>query len=215
MLPHLLIERSFPTPVGVVNCGLSSNKNIIKITDNVTYDNGKSIVFQTLAHIIEVITFKSRLPLYNGQSVTDREGWIWRITKNELEKEILELHCLLTDFPTGIQLGGDPGEHLDAISANNNDWMLHIGTEDGEVMHFRALNDDGMPSRFMDSLGFSQSFTSMQLNGMITNVPELIIGEKVHFHYLTAYDKYEERTVNTWLAVDEFKHKLENWIGVW
>jgi hypothetical protein len=32
---------------------------------------------------------------------------------------------------------------------------------------------------------------------------------------LTAYDKKDEQKVNTWLAVDEFKGKLENWIGIW
>ncbi len=215
MLPHLLIEQSFPTPIAMVVCGLSSDQDILKITDRIQHDNGESVVFQTSSHTIELITFKQRMPLYNGRSVEDCKGWIWRITKDNADDETLELHCSLTDCVEGLTSGSDPGEHLDSIIADNKEWMLHIGTEDGEVMHFRALNDDWMPLRFKDRLGFSESFTHLQLNGMVTPVPELTAGERIHFHYLTAFDKYNEIVLNTWFAVDAFKRQLENWVGVW
>jgi hypothetical protein len=147
---------------------------------------------------------------------TDCQGWLWRISKEKSANEKIELQCKRTDFPAGIELGGyDCGEHLDAIAFNNNNWKLHIGTEDGEVLQQRALDDDWMPTRYSDELGFYHSFTSIESNGLITKVPELIEGERIHFHYITAYDKYRSDTANTWLAVDESKRRLENWIGIW
>ena len=55
----------------------------------------------------------------------------------------------------------------------------------------------------------------MLKEGFETEIPELHVGEQIHIQYLSAYDKKNPESVNTWLAVDEFKRKLENWIGVW
>jgi len=215
MLDHLLIEQSFPTPIGTVNCGLTCTDSKIAIVGYNTYDNGKSIVYNTASYIIEIITFKQRLPLYNGESVKDCQGWVWRIIKENAKSERIKLHCSLNVSANSVLIGSDSGEHLDAVAASNDKWTVHIGTEDGEVMHARALIDDWMPTRYVDELDFTKSFTSLKLNGFITHVPELTVGERIHFHYLTAYDEFNETKVNTWLAVDEFKRELENWIGVW
>lgn len=64
-------------------------------------------------------------------------------------------------------------------------------------------------------MDFYQSVTEMKQNGFVTKIPNLNKGEKIHIQYLTAYDKKDDQKVNTWLAVDEFKRKLENWIGIW
>lgn len=102
-----------------------------------------------------------------------------------------------------------------ATQADNNDWTLHIGTEDGEILNSRAENDDWFPSRLKNKVDFYQSISEMKQNGFVTKIPDLNKGEKIHIQYLTAYDKKDEQKVNTWLAVDEFKRKLENWIGIW
>jgi hypothetical protein len=216
MLPYLLIKEKFETPLGVVECGLSSSELSIEAIDKKQYDHGESTVYRTSSHIIELITFKRRLPLFNGDVVKDTAGWIWKITKEIDSSETFKLHCLLTPSDVSIKLNGsDPGEHLDSAYMNTEEWMLHVGTEDGEIMHNRALNEDWMPSRFKNQLSFQGSFTSVQPDGLVTIVPELDFGEHIHFHYLVAYDQQSEVKVNTWFAVDEFKRNLENWIGVW
>ncbi len=54
----------------------------------------------------------------------------------------------------------------------------------------------------------------MKQNGFVTKIPELNKGEQIHIQYLSAYNKKVENKVNTWLAVDEMKKKLEEWIGI-
>lgn len=216
MLPDLLIEQQFQTPIGVVSCGLNSSNSFIKLIEQRQYDHGNSTVYSTSTHCIELITFKRRLPLFNGEAVEGTMGWIWRITKEQDGAESLRLHCTLSPSDANVELvGSDPGEHLDSALMHNQEWMLHIGTEDGEVMQSRALNEDWMPLRLKGELEFSHSFTEVQANGLITKVPELKQGEGIHFHYLAAYDKQSDVKVNTWFAVDEFKRNLENWVGVW
>jgi hypothetical protein len=54
----------------------------------------------------------------------------------------------------------------------------------------------------------------MKENGLKTEIPLLNQGEILHLQYLAAYDKRNVEKVNTWLAVDQDKRRLENWIGI-
>jgi hypothetical protein len=214
---HNLIDRKYKTPLGIVNCGLKSDKPTIDFLEKKTYENGSSEIFRTNSCLIELIEFKIRIPIYNGDTLTDSQGWIWRITKQRDGLETIQLNCSLIDFESRIEFDTATGEHLDAIEASDNEWILHIGTEDGEVMNSRAKNDDWFPERLQNKVDFYQSITEMEKNGFKTKIPDLQLNERLHIQFICAYDKRTEdkNKVNTWLAVDEFKGKLENWIGVW
>lgn len=212
--PTTDIKREFKTPVGVVRCGLICNRQASSI-ETKKYENGSSEIFKTDGHKIEIVSFKIRVPLHNGENLTDSFGWIFRIEKTTDLDEKLETYCLLDKINDEITFDTATGEHLDAIQADSNEWTLHIGTEDGEILNSRAENDDWFPPRLKNKVDFYQSVTEMKQNGFVTKIPNLNKGEKIHIQYLTAYDKKDDQKVNTWLAVDEFKRKLENWIGIW
>lgn len=208
------LKQEFKTPLGVVHCGLICNRQE-SVIETKKYENGNSEIFKTDGHKIEIVSFKIRVPLYNGDTLTDSFGWIFRIEKTADIDEKIETYCLLDKISNEIMLGPNTGENLDAIEAYNDEWSLHIGTEDGEILNSRAENDDWFPPRLKDKVDFYQSITEMKQNGFVTKIPDLNNGEKIHIQYLTAYDRRDEQKVNTWLAVDEFKRKLENWIGIW
>ncbi len=216
-MKHKLIDKKYNTPLGIVNCGLLGDKTVIECIENKTYENGQSEIYKTNSFQIELIEFKIRIPLYNGDVLTDSQGWIWRIIKQQDDLESIQLNCNLIDFDSNTDFDTATGEHLDAIEASNNDWILHIGTEDGEVMNWRAKENDWFPERLQDKVNFYQSITKMEKNGFKTKIPDLKLNERLHIQYICAYDKRSDdrNKVNTWLAVDEFKRKLENWIGVW
>ncbi len=212
----LLKENSFFTPFGTVTCGISSFQNFYEVTGENEYEHGQSISFNTRSYNVEFVTFKRKLPLYNGKTVEDTFGWLWRINKVSADEESIQLHCLLKEHDKDAQLSGaDCGEHLDAVMIENGTFVLHIGTEDGEIMHSRALLGDGMPLRLKNSLNFHHSFHQLHPNGFTTAIPSLAVGESIHFHYLSAFNKKNENSINTWLAVDAFKRDLENWVGIW
>lgn len=211
---HRLIEKIFKTPLGTVNCGLTSDKSLITLIENKTYENGQSEVYKLTDYQIE---FKARMPLYNGGMLTDSNGWIWRIIKKQDSSEKIQLDCRLTEPIADINYDIATGEHLDSIEASNNEWILHIGTEDGEILNSRAVDNDWFPSRLKNKVDFYQSITDMKKDGFVTKIPDLKMDERLHIQYLCAYDRRnnDRDNVNTWLAVDEFKRKLENWIGIW
>jgi hypothetical protein len=212
---HELIKKIFATPIGTISCRLTSNKPYITLIENKTYENGQSEIFKTNAYQIELVEFKVRLPLYNGSILTDSRGWIWRIYKQQNNFENLHLDCELIEPTDDINYDFATGEHLDAIEASNKDWILHIGTEDGEVLNSRAAYNDWFPNRLQNTVDFYQSITEIKTNGFTTNIPNLRINEKIHIHYICAYDrrKNDPENINTWLAVDEYIRNLENWIG--
>ncbi len=123
----------------------------------------------------------------------------------------------MLDFKTDITFDPVTGECLYAIEARNNDWILHIGTEDGEVMNSRAKNNDWFPSRLQNKANIYQSITKINKNRLKIKIPNLRLNERLHIQYICAFDKKKGdiNKVNTWLAVDELKAKIENWIGVW
>ena len=209
-----IIVKTFETPLGKVVCGLVSDYTKLNLVGHNTYENGKSEIFETIGHRIELIEFKIRQPLYNGETVTDSFGWLWKIQKRNSENESIETFCLLEKPNENVEYDTACGESLDAIEVFNENWSLHIGTEDGEVLNYRARNDDEFPARLENKVDFYNSITKMQENGLRTSIPNLIQHENLHLQYLTAYDKRNIESVNTWLAVDQDKRKLENWVGI-
>lgn len=209
-----LINSIFETPMGKVLCELQSEHSKIEKTGTNEYENGESVVYLTHGHRVELIDFKIRLPLYNGETVTDSNAWIWRIEKRNDSDERLAIRCVLKDYTSDVFFDLATGENLDAIEATNDVWVLHIGTEDGEIMNSRAGRDDWFPSRLSGKVDFHQSITRILKEGFETEIPPLDVGEQIHAHYITAYDKRNKESVNTWLAVDETKRNLGNWVGI-
>ena len=210
-----IINRTFKTPIGQVACQLTGDFSDIEKIGTKNYENGSSVSYCTSGHRIELIEFKIKQPLYNGETVKDSNGWIWRIEKIHDFNEKLKLSSVLTDYPDNLFFDTASGEHLDAIEASDEEWTLHIGTEDGEILNSRAKSNDWFPQRLENKVDFYQSITKMLKEGFETEIPELRVGEQIHIQFLCAYDKKNPESVNTWLAVDEFKRKLENWIGIW
>ena len=130
------------------------------------------------------------------------------------ENESIEIFCLFEKPIDEVELDTACGESLDAIEVFNENWSLHIGTEDGEVLNYRAKNEDDFPARLENKVDFYNSITKLQEDGVKTTIPKLNKDEIIHLQYLTAYDKRNEEKLNSWLAVDQDKRRLENWIGI-
>ena len=81
---------------------------------------------------------------------------------------------MLKDTVENVDFDVATGEHLDAIEASNNDWILHIGTEDGEVLNFRAGENDWFPNRLQNKVDFYQDCL------MLISLPGIIL----EYHFL-------------------------------
>ena len=102
--------------------------------------------------------------------------------------------------------------------------MIFIGTEDSEILRSRANFNDLMPKRFENLLGLrchenscsEYSFTEYIDFGFKINIPKLLKGEKIYFHFLVATNSIKPSLedsrysdISTWLAVDRSKRYLD------
>ena len=133
---------------------------------------------------------------------------------NKIERLIL--YCELINPVANINAGNASGQYLDAIAIENQTHHLHIGTEDGEAMKHRAKHNDWMPTRFVNELDDTTSFTEYLDFGFQTSIPSLRHTEKIYFHFLVATHPTQpsvtyppERGASTWFAVDMSKAFLD------
>lgn len=103
---------------------------------------------------------------------------------------------------------------MDAIEIYNESWKMHIGTEDGLMLNSRAEKNNGFPKRLMSKENDWVNITEMKESSILITIPEIEINEKIHLQILMAYDRQNRESVNTWLAVDQNKYSLEEWIGI-
>lgn len=171
---------------------------------------------ETKGHQIEVITFDTIKQWLGRENSIDKSmGWILRIRKKNEIREKITIECSLVSKNKKTSSEIDVGEHLDSLHFENETDVLSIGTEDGEMMKYRSENEDWMPLRFKESLGYQSnsefSFTNYLDTGLETKVPELIKGEKIYFHYLIATKKKKDLKkddISTNIAVDFSKWTL-------
>ena len=218
---------TFETPLGVIRLDISSTVNLNTIT--ISQTNSMKLV-DTPNHRIEVIPFSNIKGWMRNTEfpVDDSKGWIFRITKKNSNVEQLTINCELVSNDPDISSTPDSGEHLDAIWIANKTHVLSIGTEDGEVLKYRASHDDLMPKRFETKLGYQStnfftnySFTNYLDRGFETSVPELQTGEEIYFHYLAATNRRKkskdyptEDDISTNFAVDYSKRNLMEKLGL-
>lgn len=209
---------SFDSKLGLIDLTLSIGNN----NEKVRFDHkGKRKFLVTKAHKIEVIAFQDVRDWLRDTdfSIADSKGWIIRVTKNNELKEKLSFKCYMNRNSKDVVSEVDCGEHFHALWIENETNVVSIGTEDGEIMKARALNNDWMPNRFKDLLGYRKyqelSITNILDFGFQTNIPELLEGERIYFHYLVATNtrkksnEYpDEDDISTNIAVDYPKRIL-------
>ncbi|GAB3929404.1 hypothetical protein GCM10028827_23530 [Mucilaginibacter myungsuensis] len=173
------------TPLGEVKCGLNGNPSSCEISEQVKYENGFSTIMVMPNYEVELISFQPPCDRPQSQYVTMSTGWLWRIQKLTDAVDPIELYCRFTP-KRNQEIVYDTAcvESLDAVEIYDKDWRIHIGTEDGEALHYRALKNDGFPSRLNDIVSVDRSIVIRNQFGFNSFLPHLNKGEHLHMHLL-------------------------------
>jgi hypothetical protein len=205
-----LLKDDFETKLGTIQTWVESDSNG-KIQQQ------DKFMLTTTGHNIYLQSFNLK-QVWSPEEMQYESGKVWRwfIKKTNNEKEQLRMFCRLITPAKDIEWGNDSGEHLDAIEIENKTHQLHIGTEDGERMQYRAEVSNWMPERLKTETSIYKSFTEYVDFGFKTTVPILKEGERIYFHFIVATNEIKpskdhpnERDISTWFAVDQSKKYLD------
>lgn len=209
----ILLTKKFETNLGTIQTLIESNRNSPAI-------KAEALSITSIGHKITLEPFEllnEWLP--QGMHFSTSIGWRYFIEKINDEAETLSIYCKLIDSASDTTWGPASGQYLDAISIKNKLDELHIGTEDGEMMEYRAEKEDWIPRRFKNELSIEKSFTEYIPFGFKSIVPALKKDEKLYFHYLVATNPIHQSAVNpsegdssTWFAVDQSKEYLDDFL---
>ena len=145
--------------------------------------------------------------------IESSKGWRIFIEKKTEKSENLYVICKLKNINPENTWGYDSGENLDAVEIENGKELLHIGTEDGEVMKWRAENNDWFPIRLKNEISIEKPITNYIDLGFESIIPNLEVNEKLYLHFLIATRKKAEmndnENISTWIAVDNSKKELD------
>ena len=221
---NILLSDNFETKLGTIETWIENNldDSINTNRDNLLTTASHKIILQSF-QLPNEFQSNSYSPPKKVESLI---AWRWLVEKISDADEQLSIFCKLIDPQADVSCNPDSGEALDAVEIENQIYHLHIGTEDREILRSRANFNDLMPKRFKNLLGLrcyenscsEYSFTEYINFGFKTNIPKLLKGEKIYFHFLVATNpikpsledsKYTD--VLTWLAVDRSKRYLDEY----
>ncbi|RZS45217.1 hypothetical protein EV193_1011104 [Herbihabitans rhizosphaerae] len=132
-------------------------------------------------------------------------GAVWRITASARTPE-LRLSATLTALPDGVRGGADTGERLAAVTYENADTRLSIGTHDEEAIRARCGTD--LPASWADAFPEHEPWNSefgvdcgRTTPGLTWRLPPLAAGESCVIHAAVAWGPARDDAA-TWIAVD-------------
>ncbi|WP_339240552.1 hypothetical protein MKX40_07610 [Paenibacillus sp. FSL R5-0517] len=110
--------------------------------------------------------------------------------------------------------GADTGENLEAVEYENEQYHLHIGTQDAPlIMGKRKQCDMNTKSLDLDSVRYSIVLPTDQ--GIEISMAHMDSHEIYQVHFLIAWNRKIEEDISTWLAVDQPTKEILKVEGVW
>ncbi len=203
----MILRDIFETNLGEIELSIKSEYAI-------QYSDEGNLKVETENHKIEVLIIDLKeLEFTEHMKIENSKGWRIYIEKKSDKSEKLYVTCKLLDRTSENTWCYNSGENLDAVEIENRKELLHIGTEDGERMKWRADNNDWFPIRLKNEISLEKPLSKYIDFGFESIIPNLEINEKLYLHFLVATGKKTEKNdnqnISTWIAVDKSKKELD------
>ena len=201
-----ILKDTFETNLGEIELSINSEYKVQYLVNS-------NLKVETENHKIEVVVIDlKKLELPKHMKIENSKGWRIYIEKKSEKSEKLNVICKLLNKNAENTWDYDSGENLDAVEIENGKELLHIGTEDGEAMKWRAENNDWFPNRLKNEINLEKPLTNYIDFGFESKIPNLEINENIYLHFLIATRKTEKNdneNISTWIAVDRNKNELD------
>jgi hypothetical protein len=150
-------------------------------------------------YIAELLICEPAVRIPAHMQIEKAAAAVWRLRANN---DLMGCVFQAEMSPQGDIGWPNSGERLEAMTWENGEWKLTLGTEDGTVLVHRARVQDMMPDRFRAEDEISQLQIVRYLpNGIAVPIPELRKGELCQVHFTAAWKRSrEEGDEAAWFA---------------
>jgi len=195
-------EISFRTPIGTLAFSAKLNRRYLLgiPTQRYLLRSGAevSIWERKMAHV-EILETDVVPNIPKHMHVDHCRAILWRL-KSLQDNMFVHFEARWIIYPNGIQGYPSTGEHLEAQEWSDDHFNLMIGTEDNELLDYRAYKSYWMPERFQD-LDWMYTEDIYLSDGLRLTFPALNEGEVLQTQFIVAYvGKGDD--ISPWYTVD-------------
>ena len=138
--------------------------------------------------------------LYNGMKLDQIIALLITVVKPPDSREIV-LSCTLNGNENGSP---EPGEHLECVTWQDENWSLSVGTEDAEMLGL-GLNNT--------SLSDNLDLVKCHPNGIVIQAPTKELNYPASLHFVLSYKRLpDDSHCATWFAVDVHHSELRKYL---
>lgn len=112
--------------------------------------------------------------------------------------------------------GSDTGENLEAVEYENEQYRLHIGTQEEPLIMGKRNQGDMIPKSLALNSAFEKySFVLHSDQGIEVSMTEIDSHQICQVHFLIAWKRKIEEDISTWLAVDQPTKEILKGEDIW
>ncbi len=196
----LQLDPAIHTPLGTIRLGLSLSDHPLVLTHSHNLKNeGRIYTYNNQSLECELFIVQINPELPEHLRVEECWGAVFRIrpqTDETIHQCTFSAHW--TQDYSWNDCGWDTGENLEALQYRNQEYQLHLGTQDRDMLQFRRDQQDQIPQTFAinDTIWGSDRGLSVPMT--------LIQADEIcQIHFVIAWNKQLPDDISTWLAVDQ------------
>ncbi|PWW45496.1 MULTISPECIES: hypothetical protein [Paenibacillus] len=213
-----LVKPSIYTPLGTIEFSLAVTSECYLPTHGSQLKHGGSLYqYYYDSFNCELVLCNLNHNLSSYQEVDECWGAVFRIRPNTHYRiSKCSFSALWKAGYSWEDYGSDTGENLEAVEYANEQYRLHIGTqEEPLIMGKRNQGDMSPKSLDLDSDSEKYSFVLHSDQGIEVPVIQMDSHEICQVHFLIAWKRKIEEDISTWLAVDQPTKEILKGEDIW
>lgn len=208
------IESIIDTPLGQVTTYITYRGNILDdgmAESTLLLESGARITtFYTQDFEAELLTCRPDHIKIPDQQVLDCWSFLWRFKALKIIHEPIFIATWKVNY-LWKESGYNGGEHLEAWTFSDNEYLVSIGTQDDEILEARAIENDYIPKKFIEMINNPYTIVSGFNEGIEVPMPDLEPNDICQIQFNIAWNTEFKDEVATWYAVHCFPYDvLEN-----
>ncbi|WP_339307401.1 hypothetical protein NST33_07555 [Paenibacillus sp. FSL L8-0435] len=213
-----LIKPSIDTPLGTIELSLAVSSEFYLPSHCAQLKHGGSLYqYYYDSFDCELVLCNLNHNPSSPQEVDECWGAVFRIKPNAYHQtSTCSFSASWIEVYGWEDYGSDTGENLEAVEYENEQYRLHIGTQEEPLIMGKRNQGDMIPKSLALNSAFEKySFVLHSDQGIEVSMTEIDSHQICQVHFLIAWKRKIEEDISTWLAVDQPTKEILKGEDIW